>query len=111
MPPTMSNSPIPCHPASLPSTCTDYRKAERWMSRAEAGATLCISPTTVSKSTPLTAMARVSPNCRPRPSWHLHVETKQVDLERTTDERPEFPANTYDAIIVCFYLHRRYFPG
>jgi SAM-dependent methyltransferase len=42
---------------------------------------------------------------------HLtHVETKQVDLERIADERPEFPANTYDAIIVCFYLHRPLFP-
>jgi dihydroneopterin aldolase len=42
---------------------------------------------------------------------HLpHVTTKQVDLERITDDRPEFPANTYDAIIVCFYLHRPLFP-
>ena len=40
----------------------------------------------------------------------IFIETKQVDLERTTDERPEFPANTYDAIIVCFYLHRPLFP-
>jgi dihydroneopterin aldolase len=42
---------------------------------------------------------------------HLpHFTVKQVDLERTTDERPEFPANTYDAIVVCFYLHRPLFP-
>jgi SAM-dependent methyltransferase len=42
---------------------------------------------------------------------HLsHLTVKQVDLERTTDERPEFPANTYDAIVVCFYLHRPLFP-
>jgi dihydroneopterin aldolase len=42
---------------------------------------------------------------------HLgQIAVKQVDLERLTDERPEFPANTYDAIIVCFYLHRPLFP-
>jgi dihydroneopterin aldolase len=44
---------------------------------------------------------------------HRHLSNlivKQVDLERHTDERPEFPANTYDAIVVCFYLHRPLFP-
>ena len=42
---------------------------------------------------------------------HLtHLTVKQVDLERSTEERPEFPANAYDAIIVCFYLHRPLFP-
>ena len=42
---------------------------------------------------------------------HLsQVTVKQVDLERTTDERPEFPPNTYDTIVVCFYLHRPLFP-
>ena len=42
---------------------------------------------------------------------HLtHLTVKQVDLERITDERPEFPAGTYDAIVVCFYLHRPLFP-
>ncbi|HKY72859.1 MAG TPA: dihydroneopterin aldolase [Nitrospira sp.] len=42
---------------------------------------------------------------------HLsHLTVKQVDLERTTDERPEFPANAYDAIVVSFYLHRPLFP-
>jgi dihydroneopterin aldolase len=40
----------------------------------------------------------------------LRLSVKQVDLERRTDERPEFPANTYDAIVVCFYLHRPLFP-
>jgi dihydroneopterin aldolase len=40
----------------------------------------------------------------------LHLTVKQVDLERSTEERPEFPANTYDAIVVCFYLHRPLFP-
>jgi dihydroneopterin aldolase len=42
---------------------------------------------------------------------HLsQVTVKQVDLERLTEDRPEFPANTYDAIVVCFYLHRPLFP-
>ncbi|WP_455244767.1 dihydroneopterin aldolase [Petrachloros mirabilis] len=44
---------------------------------------------------------------------HRHLpklNVKQVDLERTTDERPEFPANAFDTIIVCFYLHRPLFP-
>jgi dihydroneopterin aldolase len=42
---------------------------------------------------------------------HLpNLTVKQVDLERNADERPEFPANTYDAIVVCFYLHRPLFP-
>ncbi len=42
---------------------------------------------------------------------HLaNLTVKTVDLERTTDERPEFPANTYDVIVVCFYLHRPLFP-
>ena len=42
---------------------------------------------------------------------HLsHLTVKQVDLERLTDERPEFPPDTYDAIVVCFYLHRPLFP-
>lgn len=39
-----------------------------------------------------------------------HLTVKQVDLERRTDDRPEFPVNTYDAIVVCFYLHRPLFP-
>jgi len=42
---------------------------------------------------------------------HLpNVTVKHVDLERTTQERPEFPASRYDAIVVCFYLHRPLFP-
>ena len=42
---------------------------------------------------------------------HLsRVAVKEVDLERTTDERPEFPANAYDVILVSFYLHRPLFP-
>ncbi len=39
-----------------------------------------------------------------------HLTVKQVDLERRTDDRPEFPVNAYDAIVVCFYLHRPLFP-
>jgi len=38
------------------------------------------------------------------------IRVKQVDLERNTEERPEFPVNQYDAIVVCFYLHRPLFP-
>jgi dihydroneopterin aldolase len=42
---------------------------------------------------------------------HLsHLTVRQVDLERITDERPEFPSHTYDVIVVCFYLHRPLFP-
>jgi dihydroneopterin aldolase len=42
---------------------------------------------------------------------HLpNITVKQVDLERTTEERPELPPNRYDAIVVCFYLHRPLFP-
>jgi dihydroneopterin aldolase len=39
---------------------------------------------------------------------NLNVQT--VDLERTTDDRPEFPKDTYDVILVFFYLHRPLFP-
>ena len=39
----------------------------------------------------------------------LRLNVKQVDLERRTEERPEFPPKTYDAIVVCFYLHRPLF--
>ncbi len=42
---------------------------------------------------------------------HLHnLAVKPVDLERITEERPEFPPHFYDAIVVCFYLHRPLFP-
>lgn len=40
----------------------------------------------------------------------LSIREKQVDLERISDERAEFPPNTYDVILVCFYLHRPLFP-
>jgi len=39
-----------------------------------------------------------------------NLTTQCVDLERTTDDRPEFPADRYDVIVVCFYLHRPLFP-
>lgn len=39
-----------------------------------------------------------------------HLAVKEVDLERTTEERPEFPPNAYDVILVSFYLHRPLFP-
>ncbi len=42
---------------------------------------------------------------------HLHhVAVKTVDLERQTDDRPEFPKHSFDVIVVCFYLHRPLFP-
>lgn len=42
---------------------------------------------------------------------HLqNVTVTQVDLERPTEDRPEFPPSAYDAIVVCFYLHRPLFP-
>lgn len=53
-------------------------------------------------------LARLAATAKKR---HLaNVSVREVDLERTTDERPEFPADSYDAIIVCFYLHRPLFP-
>ena len=39
-----------------------------------------------------------------------NITVAPVDLERTTEERPEFPANGFDVIVVCFYLHRPLFP-
>jgi dihydroneopterin aldolase len=53
-------------------------------------------------------LARLSAAARQRHLTHLAV--KEVDLERHTDERPEFPAETYDVILVSFYLHRPLFP-
>ncbi len=42
---------------------------------------------------------------------HLpNLQIHHIDLERTTDERPEFPASTFDVILVSFYLHRPLFP-
>jgi dihydroneopterin aldolase len=39
---------------------------------------------------------------------NLSVQT--IDLERTTDDRQEFSKNTYDVIVVFFYLYRPLFP-
>jgi len=42
---------------------------------------------------------------------HLkNLIVKTVDLERQTDERPEFPKHSYDLLVVTFYLHRPLFP-
>jgi dihydroneopterin aldolase len=53
------------------------------------------------------SLAKLAATAKQRHLSNLTVKT--VDLERMTDERPEFPANTYDAIVVCFYLHRPLF--
>lgn len=50
----------------------------------------------------LAAMAKQ----RNLPGLNMHT----VDLERSTDDRPEFPKSTYDVILVFFYLHRPLFP-
>jgi SAM-dependent methyltransferase len=54
------------------------------------------------------SLAKLSAAAAQRHLTHLTVNT--VDLERQTDERPEFPADTYDVILVSFYLHRPLFP-
>lgn len=50
------------------------------------------------------ALATLAAAAKQKNLPNLHVQT--VDLERTTDDRPEFPKNTYDVILVFFYLHR-----
>ncbi len=55
------------------------------------------------------AMAQLAATATQRNLPNLTVRT--VDLERTTDERPEFPKQEYDVIVVCFYLHRPLFPA
>jgi hypothetical protein len=40
-----------------------------------------------------------------------NLTARTCDLERATDERPEFPKQEYDVIIVFFYLHRALFPA
>ena len=40
-----------------------------------------------------------------------NLTARAIDLERATDERPEFPKQEYDVIIVFFYLHRALFPA
>ena len=54
------------------------------------------------------ALAKLAATAQQRNLPNLSVKT--VDLERATDERPEFPFESYDAIVVCFYLHRPLFP-
>ena len=55
------------------------------------------------------AMAQLAATAAQRNLLNLTVRT--VDLERTTDERPEFPKQAYDVILVFFYLHRALFPA
>jgi len=55
------------------------------------------------------AMAQLAATAKQRNFPSLRVRT--VDLERTTDERPEFPKLEYDVILVFFYLHRQLFPA
>jgi len=54
------------------------------------------------------ALFHLASTAKQRNLASLTVQT--VDLERATDDRPEFPPNRYDAIVVCFYLHRPLFP-
>ena len=55
------------------------------------------------------AMTELAATAKQRNLPNLAVRT--VDLERTTDERPEFPKQEYDVITVFFYLHRPLFPA
>jgi dihydroneopterin aldolase len=55
------------------------------------------------------AMAQLAATAKQRNLPNLHV--RSVDLERSTDERPEFPKQEYDVIVVFFYLHRALFPS
>ena len=54
-------------------------------------------------------MAQLAATAKQRNLPNLTVQT--VDLERKTEERPEFPKQKYDVIIVFFYLHRALFPS
>ncbi|HEY6084576.1 MAG TPA: dihydroneopterin aldolase [Nitrospira sp.] len=54
------------------------------------------------------ALSRLAATARQRNLPNLTVKT--VDLERATSERPEFPSETYDVLLVSFYLHRPLFP-
>jgi dihydroneopterin aldolase len=55
------------------------------------------------------ALAQLVTTAKQRNLPNLHVHA--VDLERTTSERPEFPKQAYDVIVVFFYLHRPLFPA
>jgi SAM-dependent methyltransferase len=52
-------------------------------------------------------MVQLAATAKQRNLPNLTVQT--VDLERKTTERPEFPTQKYDVIIVFFYLHRALF--
>jgi dihydroneopterin aldolase len=55
------------------------------------------------------AMTQLAATAKQR---HLpNLTARTVDLERATDERPEFPKQQYDVIVVFFYLHRPLFPS
>jgi dihydroneopterin aldolase len=53
-------------------------------------------------------MTQLAATAKQRNLPNLTVQT--IDLERTTEERPEFPKQEYDVIVVFFYLHRALFP-
>lgn len=55
------------------------------------------------------AMVHLAATAKQRNLPNLTART--VDLERATDERPEFPKQEYDVIAVFFYLHRALFPA
>jgi dihydroneopterin aldolase len=55
------------------------------------------------------AMTQLAATAKQRNLPNLAVQ--MVDLERTTDVRPEFPKQEYDVIAVFFYLHRPLFPS
>jgi len=55
------------------------------------------------------AMAQLAATAKQRNLPNLSVHT--VDLERKAEERPEFPKQEYDVIVVFFYLHRPLFPA
>ena len=55
------------------------------------------------------ALAQLVATAKQRNLLNLHAQT--VDLERATTAWPELPKQTYDVIVVCFYLHRPLFPA
>ena len=55
------------------------------------------------------ALAELVATAKQRNLPNLNVST--IDLERATSERPELPKQTYDVIVVFFYLHRPLFPA
>lgn len=55
------------------------------------------------------ALAELVAAAKQRNLPNLHVQT--TDLERATTAWPELPKQTYDVIVVFFYLHRPLFPS